>query len=159
MRSMVVAALAAAGLAFVGAAAPAAAATEPTVTVADRPGAPGEALGQLAKLTGSSLGTVERVVVVDADGVRLTAKQVEALAAGAELDGVKVLGVVPGSKDVLGTTLTDLSDGTYDGPGGIAAFRSALIFASYDGETREWCLTMCISMGRTVAQCILLSRR
>jgi hypothetical protein len=128
------------------------------VAVADRAGAPREMLQQLEKLAGRPLGEVQRVLAVDAGKVELTAEQAERLVAGGEVDGVKVLGTVPGGKDVLDTTFTDLSDGTFDGPGEVAPFRSALIFGGYLPEGREWCLTMCISMGRTVAECVLLSR-
>lgn len=132
---------------------------DPTVTVADRPGAPREMLQQLEKVAERPLGTLDKVMAVDAGGARLTGAQVEALVAGGEVDGVKVLGVMPGSQDVLDTTMTDLSDGAYDGPRSGETFTSALIFATYLPEGREWCLTMCIASGKTVRECILLSRR
>ncbi|HCT78863.1 MAG TPA: hypothetical protein DGG94_05970 [Micromonosporaceae bacterium] len=155
---MIIAAVTVAGLVLSGATSYAADG-DPTVVVADRPGAPGEMLHQLEKVTGRPLGTLDKVMAVDSGGVRLTGKEVEALAAGSDVAGVKVLGVMPGSKDILDTTMTDLSDGAYDGPRGSEAFGSALIFASYVPEGREWCLTMCISTGRSVVECILLSRR
>ncbi|GAA1420526.1 hypothetical protein ACFQZ4_06955 [Catellatospora coxensis] len=130
----------------------------PTVAVADQAGAPREMLEQLAKVAGRPLGEVQRVLAVDAGKVELTAEQAERLVAGGEVDGVKVLGTMPGGKDLLGTTFTDLSDGAFDGPGEVAPFRSALIFGGYLPDGREWCLTMCISTGRSVAECVLLSR-
>jgi hypothetical protein len=158
MRAAIITAVTAAVLAVTNSASYAADG-DPTVTVADRPGAPREALQQLEKMSGSPLGTLDRVLAVDAGGARLTGGQAEALVAGKEVDGVMVLGVMPGSQDVLDTTMFDLSDGAYDGPRSGESFTSALIFATYVPEGREWCLTMCISTGRTVAECILLSRR
>ncbi len=168
MRTMIIAAVTVAGLVLSGCASNAAdgdptvvdpTVVDPTVVVADQPGAPREMLHQLEKLTGRPLGTLDKVMAVDSGGVVLTGKEVEALAAGSDVDRVKVLGVVPGSEDILDTTMTDLSDGAYDGPHGSESFKSALIFASYVPEGRQWCLTMCISRGRTVVECILLSRR
>ncbi len=128
---------------------------DPTVVVADRPGAPREMAQQLEKLTGRPLGTLEKVLAVDTGGKRLTGDQVEALAAGGEVDGAKVLGVLPGSKDVLETTIFDLSDGKYDGPvSGESATAGVIFIHSVPG--REWCLTMCMSTGRTLQECIAL---
>jgi hypothetical protein len=132
---------------------------DPKVTVQDRPGAPREMLQQLEKLTGHPAGTLKQVTAVDTGGKALTPEQIEALAAGKEPDGVKVLGVMPGSKELLETTISDLSDGTYDGPrDSTELYRSAVVFDLFL-PGYEWCLTICISTGRSVSECIELSRR
>ncbi len=128
---------------------------DPTVVVADRPGAPRDMVQQLEKLTDRSLGTLDKVMAVDTGGARLTGAQVEALAAGGEVDGVKVLGEMPGSQDLLDTTMFDLSDGTYDGPVSGESATSGVIFI-YSVPGREWCLTMCMSTGRTFHECVML---
>jgi hypothetical protein len=128
---------------------------DPTVVVADRPGSPRDMAQQLEKLTGRPLGTLDRVMAVDTGGARLTGAQVEALAAGGEIDGVKVLGEMPGSKEILDTTMFDLSDGTYDGPTS-GEFATAGVIFIHSVPGREWCLTMCMSTGRTFRECVLL---
>lgn len=130
----------------------------PTVTVNDQPGAPREMLQQLEKLIGQRLDTLNTVMAVDTGGERLTVEQVEALAAGKEIEGAKVLGVMRGSEELLDTTMADLSDGAYDGPREAELLRSAVIFDLFL-PGYEWCLTMCIASGRTVSECVLLSRR
>src|SRR5687768_2977673 len=86
------------------------------VTLTDQPGAPAEVLQRLEMQTGRPVGTLTRVLAVDTAGQNLTADQFAALATGREVDGVRVLGVMPGGPELLGTTLADLSDGSYDGP-------------------------------------------
>jgi hypothetical protein len=130
----------------------------PTVTVEDRPGAPREMLQQMGKLTGLPMDTVNGVIAVDTGGERLTAEQAEALAAGKEVDGTKVLGVMRGGEELLDTTMADLSDGTFDGPRGDEFTSSVVLFDGFV-PGYEWCLTMCIASGRTVWDCVLLSRR
>lgn len=128
---------------------------EASVTVTDQPGAPGEMLQQLERLTGRPVGTLEKVVAVDTAGQSLTIDQAAALVAGEEVDGVRVLGTMPGSQDLLDTTMADLSDGWYDGPGDAETSTSTLLFATSIPDGREWCLTMCIASGKTVRECIL----
>ena len=157
MRKTIIAAVAVAVLAATNTAAFGADA-DPTVTVQDQPGAPRDMLQQLEKLTGRPQGTLKQVMAVDTGGEKLTPEQIEALATGREAKGVKVLGVMPGSKELLDTTISDLSDGTYDGPRDSAElFRSAVVFDLFL-PGYEWCLTICISTGRSVAECIQLSR-
>jgi hypothetical protein len=98
------------------------------------------------------------VLAVDAGGRDLTVDQLEALVAGEEVDGVKVVGAMPGGRDILDTTMADLADGVYDGNGDGTA-TSALIFATSVPDGRDWCLTMCIAGGKSVRECILLRRK
>lgn len=160
MRSGFVAVVTAAVLAVTGGLAPAAQGKEgdPTVVVTDKPGAPREMLLQLEKLTGRPQGTLDRVVAVDTGGARLTPGQIEAIAAGKDADGVKVLGEMKGGEKLLDTTLADLSDGSFDGRGEADYYRSAVIFDLFV-PGYEWCLTICVSTGRSVSECIQLSRR
>jgi hypothetical protein len=130
----------------------------PTVTVADQPGAPGEALQQLGGQTGEPLGGLERVVAVDLGGQHLTIDQLVTLVAGREVAGVQTLGVISGGQELRDTTLADLSDGSYDGPRDTGTPTATLLFASPIPESRDWCLTMCIAGGRTAYQCIFLAR-
>ncbi|MFE9191267.1 hypothetical protein ACFYL6_16810 [Micromonospora sp. NPDC007208] len=130
---------------------------EARTTVTDHPGAPGTMLRQFEDLTGRPVGDLDKVLAVDTGGRNLTGDQLEALAAGKEVDGVKVVGTIPGSRDVLGTTMADLADGAYDGRGDNGTATS-LLFASSTPDGREWCLTMCVASGKSVWEC-LLSRR
>lgn len=125
------------------------------VTVTDQAGAPGQLLQQLERATGRSLGTLQTVMAVDTAGRELTVDQLEALMSGRAVEGVRVLGSMAGSRDVLGTTMADLADGRFDGTAGEVAPTTALLFANDIPQGREWCLTMCISGGRTVMECIL----
>ncbi|MGW5559558.1 hypothetical protein ACWER9_20355 [Micromonospora sp. NPDC003944] len=131
--------------------------SEARTTITDHPGAPGTMLQQFEDLTGRPVGDLDTVLAVDTGGRKLTRDQLEALAAGKEVDGVTVVGTIPGSRDVLGTTMADLADGAYDGrgEGGTA---TSLLFASSTPDGREWCLTMCVASGKSVWEC-LLSRR
>lgn len=145
VRTGVVAAVAVACLAAVGAPAVAAGDTH-GVTVTDRPGAPRAMLQQLADLTGQPLGTLARVVAVDPADKPLNLDNAETLAVGGKVDGVTVLGVLPGSEKLLDTTLADLSDGVFDGSGADGPSTSALIFLTgLPGD--GWCLTMCAAKG------------
>ncbi|MER7589479.1 hypothetical protein ABTW72_18285 [Micromonospora sp. NPDC127501] len=130
---------------------------EARTTITDHPGAPGAMLHQLEDLTGRPVGDLDKVLAVDTGGRTLTGDQLAALAAGKEVDGVKVVGTIPGSRDVLGTTMADLADGAYDGSGD-SGTATSLLFASSTSDGREWCLTMCVASGKTIWQC-LLSRR
>ncbi|MFI6233897.1 hypothetical protein ACIBD9_10115 [Micromonospora sp. NPDC050784] len=130
---------------------------EARTTVTDHPGAPGTMLQQFEDLTGRPVGDLDKVLAVDTGGRNLTGDQLEALAAGKEVDGVKVVGTIPGSRDVLGTTMADLADGAYDGRGDNGTATS-LLFASSTPDGREWCLTMCVASGKSIWEC-LLSRR
>ncbi|WFF00844.1 hypothetical protein [Micromonospora sp. WMMD964] len=130
---------------------------EARTTVTDHPGAPATMLRQLEDLTGRPVGDLDRVLAVDTGGRTLTGDQLEALVAGGEVDGVKVVGTMPGGRDVLGTTMADLADGTFDGTGG-GGTATSLIFASSVPGGREWCLTMCVASGKSVWECLLASR-
>ncbi|MEU7573708.1 hypothetical protein [Micromonospora sp. NPDC049240] len=115
-------------------------------------------LRQFEDLTGRPVGDLDKVLAVDAGGRALTADQMEALVAGEEVDGVKVVGTMPGGRDILGTTMADLADGSYDGTGDGETATTSLIFASSVPGGREWCLTMCVANGKSIWEC-LLSRR
>ncbi|WP_330438548.1 hypothetical protein OHB44_26530 [Micromonospora sp. NBC_00821] len=130
---------------------------EARTTITDHPGAPGTMLQQFEDLTGRPVGDLDKVLAVDTGGRNLTGDQLEALAAGREVDGVTVVGTIPGSRDVLGATMADLADGTYDGSGD-SGTATSLLFASSNPGGPEWCLTMCVASGKTIWQC-LLSRR
>lgn len=151
-RAAIVAALTVTSLAV--AIVPSSAAVAPRLSVNDRPGAPAAMLQQLERLAGQPLGDLEKVVAVDADGRRLSIDQLEALVAGEDVDGVKVLGTMAGSRELLETTLADLADGEFDGRDG-GATTSTVMFATRIPEGREWCLTMCIASGKSVYECIL----
>jgi hypothetical protein len=160
MKVMIATAVAAVALVLSGAPAYAADDAPPTVTVIDKPGAPGEMLEQMAKLMGRPVGTLEKVIAVDPGEVQLTAQDVEALVAGADVAGVKVLGVMAGGKELLETTMSDLSDGQYDGPrDSTETYRSAVIFADDIFDYGWVCLTMCIQHGRTPSECMDMARR
>ncbi|MEV1075203.1 hypothetical protein [Micromonospora parva] len=126
-------------------------------TITDHPGAPGTMLQRFEELTGRPVGDLDKVLAVDTGGRNLTGDELEALASGKEVDGVKVVGTIAGSRDVLGTTMADLADGTYDGAGD-GGTATSLLFASSAPGGREWCLTMCVASGKSVWEC-LLSRR
>ncbi|MEU5964318.1 hypothetical protein ABZ777_24200 [Micromonospora parva] len=126
-------------------------------TITDHPGAPGTMLQRFEELTGRPVGDLDKVLAVDTGGRNLTGDELEALAAGKEVDGVKVVGTIAGSRDVLGTTMADLADGTYDGAGD-GGTATSLLFASSAPGGREWCLTMCVASGKSIWEC-LLSRR
>ena len=130
---------------------------EARTTITDHPGAPATMLQQFEDLTGRPVGDLDKVLAVDTGGRNLTGDQLEALATGKEVDGVKVVGTIPGSRDVLGTTMADLADGAYDGKGD-GGTATSLLFASSTPDGREWCLTMCVASGKSVWEC-LLSRR
>ncbi|MEU7655315.1 hypothetical protein AB0C42_29010 [Micromonospora taraxaci] len=130
---------------------------EARTTVTDHPGAPGTMLRQLEDLTGRPVGDLDTVLAVDTGGRNLTDDQLEALVAGKEVDGVTVVGTMPGSRDILGTTMADLADGTYDGSGD-SGTATSLIFASSVPGGRNWCLTMCVASGKSVWECLLASR-
>ncbi|MGW0214869.1 hypothetical protein ACWDXH_10790 [Micromonospora chokoriensis] len=134
-----------------------AAGDEARTTVTDHPGAPGTMLHQLEDLTGRPVGDLDTVLAVDTGGRNLTDDQLEALVAGREVDGVTVVGTMPGSRDILGTTMADLADGTYDGRGD-SGTATSLIFASSVPGGRNWCLTMCVASGKSVWECLLASR-
>ncbi|MBQ1020924.1 hypothetical protein KBX71_24030 [Micromonospora sp. D93] len=127
---------------------------EARTTVTDHPGAPGTMLQQFEDLTGRPVGDLDTVLAVDTGGRNLTGDQLEALAAGKEVDGVKVVGTIPGSRDVLGATMADLADGAYDGKGD-SGTATSLLFASSTPDGREWCLTMCVASGKTIWECLL----
>ncbi|MGC4836849.1 hypothetical protein ACLQ3D_20335 [Micromonospora vinacea] len=126
-------------------------------TITDHPGAPGTMLQQFEDLTGRPVGDLDKVLAVDPGGRNLTGDQLAALAAGKQVDGVKVVGTIPGSRDVLDTTMADLADGAYDGRGD-GGTATSLLFASSTPDGREWCLTMCVASGKSIWEC-LLSRR
>ncbi|WP_328652616.1 hypothetical protein OG598_00865 [Micromonospora sp. NBC_00330] len=130
---------------------------EARTTITDHPGAPGTMLRQFEDLTGRPVGDLDKVLAVDTGGRNLTGGQLAALAAGEKVDGVTVVGTIPGSRDVLGTTMADLADGAYDGSGD-SGTATSLLFASSTADGREWCLTMCVASGKTIWEC-LLSRR
>lgn len=130
---------------------------EARTTITDHPGAPGTMLQQFEDLTGRPVGDLDKVLAVDTGGRTLTGDQLAALAAGKEVEGVTVVGTIPGSRDVLGTTMADLADGAYDGSGD-SGTATSLLFSSSTPDGREWCLTMCVASGKTIWQC-LLSRR
>ncbi|MET8040368.1 hypothetical protein ABZU25_05815 [Micromonospora sp. NPDC005215] len=131
---------------------------EARTTVTDHPGAPGTMLQRFEDLTGQPVGDLDAVLAVDAGGRDLTRDQLAALVAGEQVDGVKVVGTMPGSRKLLGTTMADLADGAYDGRGD-GGTATSLLFASSTPDGREWCLTMCIASGKTVWECILSRRR
>ncbi|SCG49515.1 hypothetical protein [Micromonospora humi] len=135
-----------------------AAGDEARTTITDHPGAPGTMLRQFQDLTGRPVGDLDTVLAVDAGGRTLTADQMEALVAGEKVDGVEVVGAMPGGRDILGTTMADLADGRYDGIGGGETPTTSLIFASSVPGGRDWCLTMCVANGKSIWEC-LLSRR
>ncbi|WCN80239.1 hypothetical protein [Micromonospora sp. LH3U1] len=130
---------------------------EARTTITDHSGAPGTMLQRFEDLTGRPVGDLDKVLAVDTGGRNLTGDQLEALATGKEVDGVKVVGTIPGNRDVLGTTMADLADGVYDGRGD-SGTATSLLFASSTPDGRDWCLTMCIAGGKSVWECIL-SRR
>ncbi|MCZ7439594.1 hypothetical protein O7598_24535 [Micromonospora sp. WMMC241] len=134
-----------------------AAGDEARTTITDHPGAPGTMLRQFEDLTGRPVGDLDTVLAVDAGGRTLTADQMAALVAGAEVDGVKVVGTMPGGRDILGTTMADLADGTYDGRGDAGTPTTSLIFATSVPDGRGWCLTMCVARGKSVWECLLSS--
>ncbi|WP_405430262.1 hypothetical protein [Micromonospora sp. NBC_00617] len=123
-------------------------------TVTDQPGAPGMMLRQFEDLTGRPVGDLDTVLAVDTGGRDLTADQLAALVAGEKVDGVTVVGAMPGGREILGTTMADLADGVYDGRGD-SGTATSLLFASSAPEGREWCLTMCMASGKSVWECIL----
>ncbi|MEU1396777.1 hypothetical protein ABZ403_12050 [Micromonospora zamorensis] len=127
-------------------------------TVTDHPGAPGTMLQRFEDLTGRPVGDLDKVLAVDAGGRDLTSDQLAALVAGEKVDGVKVVGTMPGGRDILGATMADLADGAYDGKGDTATGTTSLIFASSVPGGRDWCLTMCVASGKSIWEC-LLSRR
>ncbi|WP_422736367.1 hypothetical protein ACN263_22695 [Micromonospora sp. WMMD729] len=127
---------------------------EARTTVVDQPGAPGMMLRQFEDLTGRSVGDLNTVLAVDTGGRNVTVDEFAALVGGEKVDGVTVLGTMPGSRDILGTTMADLADGAYDGRDG----GGTVLFASAVPGGREWCLTMCVASGKSVYEC-LLSRR
>ncbi|MEK8109744.1 hypothetical protein NKG94_45465 [Micromonospora sp. M12] len=129
---------------------------ETRTTVTDEPGAPGTMLQRFEDLTGQPAGDLEKVLALDAGGRDLTVDQLDALIAGEGVDGVKVLGAMPGSRDILGTTMADLADGVFDGKGGTGA--PALLFASSVPDGREWCLTMCVARGKSIWECLRMRR-
>ncbi|MFI6269313.1 hypothetical protein [Micromonospora zamorensis] len=131
---------------------------EARTTVTDHPGAPGTMLQRFEDLTGRPVGDLDKVLAVDAGGQDLTSDQLAALVAGEKVDGVKVVGTMPGGRDILGTTMADLADGAYDGKGDTATGTTSLIFASSVPGGRDWCLTMCVASGKSIWEC-LLSRR
>ncbi|MET8084700.1 hypothetical protein [Micromonospora sp. NPDC005237] len=122
-------------------------------TVTDQPGAPGMMLRQFEDLTGQPVGDLDTVLAVDAGGRDLTADQLAALVAGEKVDGVTVVGAMPGGREILGTTMADLADGVYDGRGD-SGTATALLFASSVPGGREWCLTMCMASGKSYWECI-----
>ncbi|MFF5203237.1 hypothetical protein ACFY3B_26920 [Micromonospora parva] len=126
-------------------------------TITDHPGAPGTMLQRFEELTGRPVGDLDKVLAVDTGGRNLTGDELEALATGKEIDGVTVVGTIAGSRGVLGTTMADLADGTYDGTGD-SPTATSLLFASSAPDGREWCLTMCVASGKSIWEC-LLSRR
>jgi len=132
---------------------------EARTTVTDQAGAPGTMLQRFEDLTGQPVGDLDKVLAVDAGGRNLTGDQLEALVAGEEVDGVKVVGAMPGGRDILDTTMADLADGVYDGKGDSGTATSSLLFATSVPDGREWCLTMCIAGGKSVWECILLRRK
>ncbi|MEQ4305386.1 hypothetical protein ABNF97_29065 [Plantactinospora sp. B6F1] len=123
-------------------------------TVTDQPGAPGMMLKRFEELTGQPVGDLERVLAIDAGGRHLPVDQLAALVTGEEIDDVKVLGTMPGTRDLLDTTMADLADGVHDGRGDSGTATSSLLFANSAPGGREWCLTMCIASGKTVWECI-----
>jgi hypothetical protein len=127
-------------------------------TVTDQPGAPGMMFQRFEDLTGQPAGDLDKVLAIDAGGRSLTVDQLEALVAGEEVDDVKVVGTMPGARDILDTTMADLADGTYDGKGDSGTATSSLLFATSVPDGREWCLTMCVASGKSVWECIM-SRR
>ncbi|MGC4874816.1 hypothetical protein ACLQ26_00920 [Micromonospora sp. DT43] len=131
---------------------------EARTTVTDQPGAPGIMLQQFEDLTGRPVGELDTVLAVDTGGRNLTVDQLDALVAGKEVDGVRVLGAMSGGRDILDTTMADLADGVYDGRGDSGTATSSLLFASSTPEGREWCLTMCMASGKSFWECVL-SRR
>ncbi|MEU8209624.1 hypothetical protein AB0B85_10540 [Micromonospora sp. NPDC049044] len=130
---------------------------EARTTITDHPGAPGTMLQRFESLTGRPVGDLDTVLAVDAGGRNLTGDQLAALVAGERVDGVKVVGRMPGSRDLLGTTMADLADGAYDGKGD-SGTATSLIFASSVPGGRNWCLTMCVASGKSVWECLLSSR-
>ncbi|WP_406072076.1 hypothetical protein [Micromonospora sp. NBC_01638] len=132
---------------------------EARTTVTDQPGAPGMMLQRFEDLTGQSVGDLDKVLAVDAGGRNLTVDQLEALVAGEEVDGVKVVGTMPGGRGILDTTMADLADGVYDGKGDSETATSSLLFATSVPGGREWCLTMCIAAGKSVRECMLSRQR
>lgn len=131
---------------------------EATTTVTDHPGAPGTMLRQFEDLTGRPVGDLDKVLAVDAGGRSLTGDELDALVAGEKVDGVRVVGTMPGGRVILGTTMADLADGSYDGTDGGGTATTSLIFASSVPGGRDWCLTMCVANGKSIWEC-LLSRR
>ncbi|MET8091464.1 hypothetical protein [Micromonospora sp. NPDC005220] len=127
---------------------------EARTTITDHPGAPGTMLQQFEDQTGRPVGDLDKVLAVDTGGRNLTGDQLEALAAGKEVDGVTVVGTIPGSREVFGTTMADLADGAYDGRGD-SGTATSLLFASSTPDGREWCLTMCVASGKSVWECLL----
>ncbi|QLQ39441.1 hypothetical protein [Micromonospora robiginosa] len=131
---------------------------EARTTITDHPGGPGTMLRQFEDLTGRPVGDLDKVLAVDAGGRTLTGEQLAALVAGEKVEGVEVVGTMPGGRDILGTTMADLADGTYDGRGDGGTGTTSLIFASSVPGGRDWCLTMCVANGKSIWEC-LLSRR
>ena len=154
-RAMIIVAVTIAGLGTLSAPSHAAGGDART-TVTDGPGAPGKVLQQLEKESGKPVGDLAKVLAVDTGGRSLTGDELELLAAGKEVEGVKVLGTMSGDKGILDTTMADLADGVYDGGGGTPT--GSVLFASYTPEGREWCLTMCMASGKSFWECVM-SRR
>ncbi|MDG4802739.1 hypothetical protein [Micromonospora sp. WMMD980] len=131
---------------------------EARTTITDHPGAPGTMLRQFEDLTGRPVGDLDTVLAIDAGGRSLTGDQLEALVAGEKVEGVEVVGTMPGDRGILDTTMADLADGSYDGVDGGGTATTSLIFASSVPGGRDWCLTMCVANGKSIWEC-LLSRR
>jgi hypothetical protein len=132
---------------------------EGRTTVTDQPGAPGTMLQRLADQTGQPVGGLDTVLAVDAGGRSLTADQVKALVVGEPVDGVKVVAAMPGGASMLDTTMADLADGVYDGKGDTGTATTSLLFATSVPGRWGWCLTMCASSGKTIWECLRLSRQ
>jgi hypothetical protein len=115
-------------------------------------------LQRLADQAGQPVGDLDKVLAVDVGGRSLTVDQVEALVAGEHVDGVRVVGAMPGGGSILDTTMADLADGVHDGKGDPGAATSSLLFATSVPGRWGWCLTMCASSGKTIWECLRLSR-
>ncbi|GGM49491.1 hypothetical protein GCM10011608_38090 [Micromonospora sonchi] len=142
-RATVVAAVAAVALAVAPVPSGAVETDLPTVTVTDQPGAPGQMLYEMERLTGKPLGSLDTVTAIETEGKALTVDQLMALAAGDDVEGVKLRGVMPGGKELLNTTMADLADGRYDGSPADGKPTSTLVFANSVPDGRDWCTTLC----------------
>ncbi|GIJ25625.1 hypothetical protein Vqi01_07870 [Micromonospora qiuiae] len=150
-RAAIVAAVTAVALAVASVPSGAVETVVPTVTVTDQPGAPGQMLYEMERLTGKPLGGLDQVTAVETEGKGLTVDQLMALAAGDDVKGVKLLGVMPGGKELLNTTMADLADGRYDGSPTDGKPTSTLVFANSVPDGRDWCTTLCTDyMGRWI---------